>query len=428
MYDVIVVGGRVAGSTLATRLGQAGLRVLLLERAELPSLPAVSSPIIYAPAMSLLDEIGADEAAYARNTPRIQRWLIEAEGLWQAEQSVPLVQGRDYAYAIDRARFDGALWDVAQATPHVEARQNTSVIDLLWDDKRVVGVRAKDITTGDTYTEHAQFVVGADGRFSVVARKAGASERQRHDNLPTSNYYANWIGVEPVDDGPPAAHMISTGGDYGLLLMDSADDQTVIAIEGRTDKMRFPRGEAESFYEEMLLEHPSMQTRLQNAQRVTPISGMKQIGNLYRQAGGPGWALVGDAVHQKDPLDGQGIYDALFTAKMLSAQIVAHCQGKRDWPGAVHAYQQALAAETLPMYHSTLARVQREIYTHRPQWFMRTFARWLYTDEKYLTHWAKLFVRQIQPSDWFSYRIILLAVLRGMWRETQQLLSISQPT
>ena len=45
-YDVIIVGGRPAGSSLAARLGQQGLRTLLVERASCPSLPAASSPII----------------------------------------------------------------------------------------------------------------------------------------------------------------------------------------------------------------------------------------------------------------------------------------------------------------------------------------------------------------------------------------------
>ena len=36
-YDVIVVGARVAGSTLAALLGDAGVSVLLLDRARFPS-------------------------------------------------------------------------------------------------------------------------------------------------------------------------------------------------------------------------------------------------------------------------------------------------------------------------------------------------------------------------------------------------------
>ena len=65
-YDVIIVGGRPAGATLAARLGRQGLRVLLLERATFPSAPAASCPVIYPATMRLLDEIGADEREYAR--------------------------------------------------------------------------------------------------------------------------------------------------------------------------------------------------------------------------------------------------------------------------------------------------------------------------------------------------------------------------
>jgi flavin-dependent dehydrogenase len=81
-FDVIIVGGRPAGATLAARLGQHGLHVLLLERSPFPSTPAVSSPAIYSSTMALLDEIGADEAAYAQNTPRFRRWVTEVRKIF----------------------------------------------------------------------------------------------------------------------------------------------------------------------------------------------------------------------------------------------------------------------------------------------------------------------------------------------------------
>ena len=82
---------------------------------------------------------------------------------------------------------------------------------------------------------------------------------------------------------------------------------------------------------------------------------MRNIGNLYREAGGPGWALVGDALHQKDPLDGQGIYDAVLTAKLL-AQALIDCQRGALSPSAalaryaaeVRAAQAQVIAEVLP--------------------------------------------------------------------------------
>src|SRR6476619_5670493 len=121
-YDTIIVGGRPAGATLAARLGQAGLRVLLLERATLPSAPAASCPAIYPATMCMLDEIGADEAAYARGTPRLHRMVSEVRDDFRISFQLPALFGRDYLYAIDRARFDAALWDTAAGCPGVDAR------------------------------------------------------------------------------------------------------------------------------------------------------------------------------------------------------------------------------------------------------------------------------------------------------------------
>ncbi len=419
-YHVIIVGGRPAGSTLAARLGAAGLSVLLLERGTLPSLPAASSPIIYSPAMALLDEIGADEHSYAHNTPRICQWVVEGLDAFRVHQPIPSAHERDYAYAIDRARFDAALWAVAAAHPTVDARQQTAFIKLLWDGEQVRGAQIKDVQTGTLTDVHADLVVGADGRFSSVARQAGATLYDTHDDTPTTIYYAYWRGVRPLhENGAPAAHIMSTGGDYGLLFMDSADDTTAVVIEGRSDVIAPQRGDAEAFYLDFLQQHPSVWSRLAAAERVTPVHGMKKIGNGYRQAGGDGWALVGDAVHQKDPLDGQGIYDALFTAKGLAAAVVDwKCDGV-PWRDALQRYERTVRGETVPMYRSTLGRVQREIYTRRPRWFMRTFARWLYTDQRYRAHWARLFVRQADPDTWFSYHRVMLPVLRGMWRDVR---------
>ncbi len=185
-YDVIIVGGRPSGSTLAARLGQRGWRVLLIERARLPALPGASCPIIYSSTMRMLDEIGADEAAYARGTPKIRR-MVNAGELLKGEIEIPLVEGRDYAYAIDRARFDFALWENALRFPTVEGRLGYSLIDLLWEGDRVIGIVGQP-AGGERETLTARLVIGADGRFSTVARKAKAAERDEHAEYPTSIY------------------------------------------------------------------------------------------------------------------------------------------------------------------------------------------------------------------------------------------------
>jgi flavin-dependent dehydrogenase len=416
-YDVIIVGGRPAGSTLAARLGAAGVRVLLLERATLPSLPGASSPIIYASVMNLLDEIGADESDYARNTPKLRR-LVNLTPDLNITLPIPTINGRDYGYAIDRARFDDALWRHAATYPTVTAWDGFSVTDLLWEGERVVGICGQG-TDKVKRSLTAAVVIGADGRFSTVARKVNAQERDTHTDHPTSLLYAYWRGAQP-HGGEAAAMAYGEGEGYGFLVMDSADDTVCVCIEGRADILE-SQGAAEARYLTLLQTAPPVWQRLQNAEMTTTVRGMKKVGNLYRQPGGDGWALVGDAYHQKDPIDGQGIYDAVYTAKLLAQSILRARSGEVSWSEALVAYDEAARAETYAMYRSTLDRVKNSLYVDMPDWVMqianRSVLRWLMEDRLVQERMGLMLVRQIEPQNAVSAPLVLGALLRGPLRD-----------
>ncbi|MCU0513432.1 MAG: NAD(P)/FAD-dependent oxidoreductase [Anaerolineae bacterium] len=411
---MIVVGGRVAGSTLAARLGRAGFRVLLLERDALPSLPAVSSPIIYAPTMAMLDEIGADEAAYAHNTPRLYH-MVNVSRAFQARIRIPDYRGRDYAYAVDRARFDAALWDTALRQPGVTGRQQFAVTDLLREGERVVGVIGK-ARGGATETLHAGLVIGADGRFGVVSRKSGAGERDVSSRYPTSVYYAYWRGVLPLPEGPAAA-AYEGDGPYGYLVMDSADGQAAVAIEGRSDIIAPPAGDSEAWYEGLLQQYPALWSRFVCAERVTTVRGMRNVGNLYREPGGPGWALVGDAYHQKDPLDGQGIYDAVATAKALAHSLKRWRQGTLTYEAALADYDETARVLTYGMYKTLQNRIRTSFYA--PPALPEQWQRWIADDPAMGTLLGKMLTRQL-PADAVTLLapgIIAGAIARGAVRD-----------
>jgi flavin-dependent dehydrogenase len=411
-YDIIIVGGRPAGATLAARLGRQGLRVLLLERATMPSAPAASCPAIYPATMRLLDEIGADEREYARGTPPIRRLVTEIRDDFRATIRVPALFGRDYLYAIDRARFDQVLWRTAAAYPGVDARDGFAVADLLRDGARVVGVRGRAAGMPEQQFT-AACVVGADGRFSLVARKAGARADDEHSERPTSIYYAYWRGVAPYDDGEPTVHSYGGGRGYGMGIMDSADGTACVAIEGCAAVLELGDEKAATLYMRLLRANPRIWRRLRGAEPVTDVRGMRNVGNLYRQPGGPGWALVGDALHQKDPIDGQGIYDAVFTAKALALSIAAWQRGAVSWERALESYDAVVRAETHPMYLATLERVRRELYSEHPDWAYRTWLRWLACDPEYQRRIGLLLGRGINPAGWLPPSVFLGAVARG---------------
>ncbi len=421
-YDVIIVGGRVAGSTLAAYLGKGGVRVLLLERDQFPKSHPASSPMIQPVTMAMLDEIGADEAAYARNTPPLHA-MYAFDGEFSFKLDLPEIGGRDYGYAIDRARFDFALWQNAVGYEQVTGRMGFSVTNLIWDDigKTVIGVTGRDRATGETEHITARVVVGADGRFSLVARKVEAQEYNRHEDYPTTLYYGYWRGVAPLmpDGGPSSSAYASATATHGYLVMDSADDTTAVVVEGRADVIEPEPGQIEAFYLQKLAENRQVWDRLQNAELVTKIHGMRKINNLFRQAGGAGWALVGDAYHQKDPIDGQGIYDSVYTSRTLAKALQAWLCGDSIWDDAINWYAESAQTEMAPQYEMTLQRVQLSMYPRLPlpKALMATPYRWLTNDPQFTQLAGLALNRQIDPRMAAEPREIVLAMLRGSLRE-----------
>jgi 2-polyprenyl-6-methoxyphenol hydroxylase-like FAD-dependent oxidoreductase len=68
-HDVVVVGARCAGATLATFLARAGGSVLLLDKDRLPSDQILSTHTIHSPGLDVLDEVGVGAAIRAVAPP-----------------------------------------------------------------------------------------------------------------------------------------------------------------------------------------------------------------------------------------------------------------------------------------------------------------------------------------------------------------------
>lgn len=416
-YDVIIVGGRPAGATLAARLAPHGVRTLLIDRAVFPGLPAVSSPVIYACTMKLLDEIGAREADYARHTPPIRRVATEVGGSYRAVARIPKDGGRDYAYAVDRERFDFALWQHAARCESVTALDEFSALDVLWEDGRVVGIVGK-ARGGQPVEIRADTVVGADGRFSLVARKVNAPLYNMYEGRATSLYYAYWKHAAPYDLPGPLIVSHGTLDGLGYLMMDSADGTTAFVVEGFADVLEtFESGSAEHTYLALLRHAPRVWDRLHHAERVTSVRGLKGVENYYRVPYGPGWALIGDAAHHKDPLGGQGIYDAVFGAKAFADAYVQYRAGELTWDRAMAGYQRALEAETLPMYRHTLAAHSN---LHPQGALQRLLGRYACENLEFLDNLIGVPTRLTPPQQAVTAPLLTRTVLQGVARDVRR--------
>ncbi len=407
-FDVIVVGGRPAGASLAIRLARRGLSVLVVDKAEFPSAPEVPScPIMYASSVALFDEVGFVEDRYAHAATRLYQGVVGFEGYFSATLRVPEMFGRDYFYGFNRALFDGALWEHLRTVPNVTCRGGFTVSELVRDDTgRVTGIAG-----GTRGAQPEQFaarlgVVGADGRHSFVARKLGARVVEDHDVHTSTIHFAEWEDVAPVTrDGSPALHVVSTGRGENALFFPSAAGRVSVAIQIRSDRADVS-GDPEAYYARHLQALPTVRGRLARARRTGPLLGVRRIANRYREVGGPGWVLVGDAAHHKDPLDGQGIHDALIGARELADQIAAVHAGQITWSELLVRYRDALRAATHPMFEQTMKRLERDLHTDPNPVMVQTLLRWAMTDPEYQKRFLLFVGRAIAPGEFRTPKLL----------------------
>ena len=169
-FDVAIVGARCAGAALAQRLATAGLSVALLDAAKLPSDQRTSTHLIHPPGMDELDALGVADAV-RQASPALSAVRLSYDG---REVRLPNPDGRP-AHCLRREILDGLLQRAA-VDCGAELFPQTRVVDVLRDQRgKVSGVVTRH-RGGVTDRLQADFVVGADGRNSTIAKLVGAGE------------------------------------------------------------------------------------------------------------------------------------------------------------------------------------------------------------------------------------------------------------
>ena len=322
-YDVVVVGARCAGSPLAAHLADGGMSVALVDRATFPS-DTLSTHVFQAEGVACLGRLGVLDDVRATGAPWIERASMSLDDVsvtvpWPTRPGDPGPQ-----LCVRRSVLDAVLVGRA-AEAGVTVYPGSRVTGLVDEGRRVAGVRVQG-ADGEEAELRAPLVVGADGRASTVARLVGA---RRYHVVPNQRF-ACWGYYEGARWEAPATLLIERWGTE-FVVGCPADDglylQTVIPPLGRLHEFRADPGAA---FDATVARRPAVADVLGGARRVGRLSTVASYGGFFRTSAGPGWALVGDAGHFKDPAPAQGISDALRQAERLAAAVL----GARGWPAA----------------------------------------------------------------------------------------------
>jgi 2-polyprenyl-6-methoxyphenol hydroxylase-like FAD-dependent oxidoreductase/protein-S-isoprenylcysteine O-methyltransferase Ste14 len=343
MYDAIIVGARVAGSATAMLLARQGYRVLLVDRATFPS-DTLSTHQIQIPGSLALKRWGLLERVLATEPSPASHARFDLGEVVVAGQ-YPIVDGIGFVQTPRRYLLDHLLLTAA-AEAGTEVREGYQVQDLLWEDGCVVGIRGQG-GSGGTTTERARIVVGADGKYSLVAKAVAAPRYDAHPSL-TCGYYTYWEGI------PLQGNELYRRDRRFMVLAPTNAHLTLIYVAWPTAEFNAFRADVEASYMATIDLIPAVAERVRQGRRVERIAGAGDMPNCYRKPYGPGWALVGDAGYVKDPITGLGISDAFRDAELLADALRAGFTGQQPPDAALAFYERQRNAASKPTYDFTL--------------------------------------------------------------------------
>jgi flavin-dependent dehydrogenase len=336
-YDIIIVGARCAGATLATFLARRGASVLLLDKDPLPSDQVLSTHTIHPPGIEVLDEVGVGREI-RKSTPATRILRLRKNSVFVDLQ---YENGRS-EFCPRRKHLDGLLQRKA-VEAGAQLFDRTRVHSLVKENGRVSGVKTVRAEREEIY--RAGLVVGADGRHSVIAKFTGASEYLGYD-APRAMYWGYWDAPPSWKDDSvyPFGMYIGHVGDQIRVIFQTDCDQLLIGSLPPVSKAAIWRGDPLAALKADLVCDPVTRSLVGDADPVGKVRGTVKERYYFRDAAGPGWILVGDAGHHKEFVIGDGITEALLQARSLAEAISVGTET------ALVRWWRARDVEALPLY------------------------------------------------------------------------------
>lgn len=353
MSDVVIVGGGIAGSSLAILLARGGVDVMVLERST-----------------------AYEDRVRGETMPPWGYRELVLTGLLDVFLRAEGVVAQRYAGYGDTADPDVAhanLFDASSVLPGTPGSLNLShpgaclalAEEAAEAGAQVLrGVRGVAVTPGERpeisfrtpsgpQTLRPRLVVGADGRSSVVRRQIGA--KLERSGVRT---FASGVLLDGVEKWPRMTNAVGTWDDVYYLVFPRGEDRARVYLFWDKDQpQRFagPQASMRMVAQMAALGCFPEPDWFATARPMSPVASYPMEDTWIDRPYAPGVVLIGDAAGWNDPLIGQGLSIAVRDVRLVAAALL----GSTDWSPTAFADYASERAERMRRLRATAEAVTR---------------------------------------------------------------------
>src|SRR2546421_2266913 len=333
----VIAGGGPAGLMAGYLLARAGVPVIVLEK-HADFFRDFRGDTIHPSTLELMHELGLLEEFLKQPHQEVR----ELRGVINGE-IVPIA---DFTKLPTRCKFIAFMpqWDFlnflsahAKRFPNFGLLMEHEVVDLIFENDRVTGVRAK--TPHGEVEVHSDLAIGADGRHSTIHARAGFTEREFGVDIDVL-----WMRISKKQDDPQQSLGFFQHGKL-LILIDRGDywQAGFVIPKGQFDEIK-ERGLAQ-FQNEIVRFAVFLRDRVAELNDWSKIKLLTVQVNRLREWCCEGLLCIGDSAHAMSPAGGVGInlaiQDAVATANLLAEKLqrgpvhiddLRTVQARREWP------------------------------------------------------------------------------------------------
>jgi 2-polyprenyl-6-methoxyphenol hydroxylase-like FAD-dependent oxidoreductase len=352
--DVIIVGGGLGGSTLASAVAHGGRRVLVLER-EKEFKDRVRGENMLPWGVAAARRLGVVDDLLAAGGRQVPFFNVYFMGTQTEHRSFPMTTpSREPSLNMFHPDLQETLLAGA-ANAGAQVMRGAEVQSIAEQER---GWKVMFGENGRTRSMNARLVVGADGRFSSMRRMGGFSVRRDPDHLRIAGTLVE--GMKAPDDG---VHLCFGPG-FATLIAPLGNGRArvyFIYVAALGDRRLSGKAKVGEFLDGCRATNvPS--AWFDGLSVVGPLAEFEGADHWVPSPARPGLALIGDAAGATDPSWGCGLSKTVIDAETLATQVAA----TEDWNAALERYA-AMHDDYFGKLHNILSWTTTLIWTGGPE-------------------------------------------------------------